>query len=257
MKTFFQFVEAKLFNQYAQDHEVSIDGIEEVVSQLTHEQQVEFALYCAKDCIHLSDESAKSEAEKCIKLVEDWLYSENKPNRNQLISAASSIYNFRMTRFSNNYNPISDNCLNSVYFVVETAAASGSFFSNAAHYAASAFAANNVYDVSVDASDSDFESARTKKMQQYLNVAKSYLISSDFKPDVPFFNKKEVDKFDLHGFLDYIEDNQMEIFDKDNEGNVVLDLAGYRLVAKDIHEMIDKISKDVNVINQLRRMFKV
>ena len=248
MKTFFQFVEAKLFNQYTQDHEVSRSGIEEVVSQLSHEQRVEFSLYCAKDCFHLNDEHTREQAERCIRLVEDWLYSENKPSRNQLTSTANEANS--VTSYDNGSSAAIYATLSARSAVYSIVYANSNYFKfYAFNYAANA----------ANAANNDVYGGDTykKKMQQYLNVAKSYLISSDFKPDVPFFNKKEVDKLDLHGFLDYIEDNQMEIFDKDNEGNVVLDLAGYKLVAKDIHEMIDKISKDVNVINQLRRMFKI
>lgn len=229
----------KLFNHYIQKHDVSFNGVREIVSKLTKEQQIELLLFCAKNCFHLNTENTKKTAKKCIDLAESWLYSENKPTKEELISAA-------------NVNVSIHSTVSCAYYAVN--AATGTAY--AIHVAISPYNPSIDFYITnsvVNAAYAENQDYR-KKLQHYLNAAKSYLTSTNFKPEIPFFDKKEIDKMDLHGFFDYLEDSQIEIFEKYNE-NLVLNLSGYKLAANNVSEMIDKIIKDMNVINQLKRMF--
>lgn len=197
---------------YTKNHKSDYYEIKEVVSKLAHRYQVEFALFCAKDCFPINDGNIKDQAEKCIKLIESWLYDDNKPSNKELRDAANVTY-------------AAAHATKATYEVADHAVINATY---AAFYAAK-----------------DFITVFGDKLKFYLTIAKSYLTESTFKPKIPFFNKKS----------DYLQDNQIEIFEEDNETNLVLNFSGYKLVANNINDMINIISKDTNAINQLRRMF--
>jgi hypothetical protein len=72
-----------------------------MIKDLSHDQIVEFALFCANDVFHLNNEKTKGSASNCIELSKKWLKDHSSVKNEELIFAASdsALFSFKVAFF--------------------------------------------------------------------------------------------------------------------------------------------------------------